>query len=83
MNAILVVGQDRRPILPRGLPFRNPKGVSLYRRLSIRIQTAPWLAPPVVPAITSSYELVRRLEDSRPSTFSIEIGNERTRVPRA
>ena len=38
-------------------------------------------ALPIVRAIAASGELVRGLEDSCPSTFSIEIGNERTRVP--
>ena len=36
---------------------------------------------PYAPAIAATGELLRRLEDSCPSTFSIEIGNERTRVP--
>ena len=39
------------------------------------------LSRPALPAIASSGELVRGLEDSSPSTFSIEIGNERNRVP--
>ena len=40
-----------------------------------------WLVLPAVPAIAASGEPVRLLADSCPSTFSIEIGNERTRVP--
>ena len=35
----------------------------------------------VVPAIAATGELVRGLDAPFPSTFSIEIGSERTRVP--
>jgi hypothetical protein len=45
------------------------------------IQTASRLALPISRAIASSGELMRRLADSCPNTFSIEIGNERTRAP--
>jgi hypothetical protein len=45
------------------------------------IQTPSCLALAVVAGIVSSDEPVRGLADSCPSIFSIEIGNDRSRVP--
>src|SRR5262249_45971133 len=43
--------------------------------------TTPDSKTSIVVAVTAFYDLMFDLEDSCPITFSIEIGNERTRVP--
>ena len=69
------------------LDARTPSYCSHLMFTSVRwaeekpVQTASRLALPISRAIASRGERVRALEDLCPSTFSIEIGNERTRVP--
>jgi len=45
------------------------------------LQTASWLALRPLLAIGVRGALVSGLADPRPSNFSMEMGNERTRVP--
>jgi hypothetical protein len=60
---------------------RQPWDVRLSSHTSCVTESRSCLALAVVAGIASSDEPVRGLADSCPSIFSIEIGNDRIRVP--